>query len=169
MKPMIGIFSDSHDNIGGIDKAFAVFRSCGVSEAIHAGDWVDGETIAYCRQLSAGLSLPVYGVIGNNDSPEIACEWPGFQIAMTLERRFGALQVAVAHGHRPTDIRRLLAAGPDILVRGHSHRQLIEASGRTVIINPGSVSHSIPRRRSFIPTVVILDPGTREAQVVQLA
>ena len=59
--------------------------------------------------------------------------------------------MAMTHGDRPADVRRLRALEPDYLLFGHSHRPADLKRGPTRWINPGALH----RARNF--TVAILD------------
>ena len=61
IKMIIGLISDTHDNIQNIQKATSLFNDKNVSFAIHAGDVVSPEAVgAFSR-------VKLIGVLGNND------------------------------------------------------------------------------------------------------
>ena len=81
------------------------------------------------------------------------------------------MSLRVRHGHelgRPTP-ERLLAADPqDVLVYGHTHRQLVvrAADGR-LVVNPGAAG---ARRFDLVPSVARLTiaAGRAEVELVEL-
>jgi len=80
------------------------------------------------------------------------------------------MSIHVSHGHelgRPTVERLLARYDADVIVYGHTHRPLIERSGRRLVINPGAAG---PRRFDLKPSVArltLLD-GRADAQLVWL-
>ena len=60
---VIGIFSDSHDNIFRIREAVELFNSWSCQLVIHAGDYIAPFAIREMRKIAC----PVRGVFGNND------------------------------------------------------------------------------------------------------
>ncbi|MDG0793762.1 metallophosphoesterase [Cohnella ginsengisoli] len=105
---------------------------------IHAGDWT---RLAVYEALAA--YAPVYGVIGNNDGPEIAAKF-GMRKLLTL----GGCRIGIVHGHgaalRTKTEAHAVAAfkeeRPDAIVYGHSHIPVLrrDAKSGMLIFNPGS-------------------------------
>lgn len=104
---------------------------------IHAGDWT---RLSVYDALSA--YAPVYGVVGNNDGPELATRF-GMRELLT----FGGLRIGVVHGHGAprrmnTEAQALAAfAGERLsaIVYGHSHVPVLRYDpDGTLIFNPGS-------------------------------
>ena len=151
----IGLISDTH----GLVRAAVHDALAGVELILHAGD-VGGEEIL----AELGLIAPVRAVYGNTD----ARDQPGLvdSIDLTLD----AVRIHVSHGHevrRPTP--QVLAAtyDADVIVYGHTHRQLVEWVGETLVINPGAAG---ARRFDLEPSVarLRLSGGTPEITIVPL-
>ena len=110
---------------------------------IHAGDWVDVETLDRLESRAARL----VGVYGNNDGPALRARLP--EVArLTL----GGLRFAVVHetGGRQGREQRCAAAYPDddVLVFGHSHIPWdTTAETGLRLLNPGSPTDR--RRQPF--------------------
>ena len=101
------------------------------------------------RDLLAELATiaPVQAVAGNTDPAGT----PGLPDA--FEREIDGVRIHVSHGHelgRPTPERLLAAYAHDVIVYGHTHRQLITRAGGRLVINPGAAG---PRRFSLIPAL----------------
>jgi putative phosphoesterase len=152
---LIGILSDTHDQLARTKVAVAMLRNAGAEVLIHCGDLMGPEIVGACG------GQPAYFVFGNNDD-----DLPALQKAMD---QVGAIclgwagevslannRIAVAHGHVHADVTRLLATEPDYLLTGHSHVPADWRSGPTRCINPGALA----RAAQF--TVVLLDLGTDE-------
>ncbi|QJT05808.1 metallophosphoesterase [Streptomyces asoensis] len=101
---------------------------------IHAGDWVDTDTL----DLLESRSRRVVGVYGNNDGPDLRARLPEVAFA-----ELGGLRFGVVHETGPAQGReaRCAARFPDldVLVFGHSHIPWdTTAPGGPRLLNPGS-------------------------------
>lgn len=152
----IGLISDTH----GLVRPAVHTALAGVELILHAGD-VGGEEIL--EELA--LIAPVRAVRGNTDPPDA----PG--LADALDLTLGGLRVHVSHGHevrRPTPAVLASAYAANVIVYGHTHRQLIERVGGTLVVNPGAAG---ARRFDLEPAVALLDiaNGRAKATLVPLA
>ncbi|HEX8227169.1 MAG TPA: YfcE family phosphodiesterase [Candidatus Saccharimonadales bacterium] len=172
----IGIFSDTHNKLAGIDQAFAIFARDQVAVAIHCGDWTAPDTLAYVGDAAGRYDIAVKGVLGNNDR-----DVSGFVLAArgldlldisegVLELEIGGRQIAAYHGHHAPTLRRLLADGPELLLLGHSHKPRFDklaADGKVrIILNPGSTAFSIPRRKGWHGSVAVYDTEKHDAKFI---
>ncbi len=151
---MIGIISDTHENLPLIERAVDQFRARRLSLVIHCGDIISPPV------LKAFSGLPMRLVFGNNDG-----ERDGLR-RMAQELGFGAVddelelveegkRLFVAHGHRQGVLERVIQRGGyDYIFTGHTHSERDERIGRTRVINPGAL---FAARRY---TVALLDPAT---------
>jgi putative phosphoesterase len=137
----IGLISDTH----GLVRPDVHQALAGVDLILHAGD-VGGDEVL--DELA--LIAPVQAVFGNTDPPGM----PRLAADRVLEVR--GVRIHVSHGHElgsPTP-EKLLAAYPhDVLVYGHTHRQLVTRAGGRLVVNPGAAG---PRRFDLRPSVAIL-------------
>ena len=142
-----------------------VLRAVDVADiVVHAGDWVDIETLTLLQDRAAVL----HGVWGNNDGPELRERLP--EVA-----RFAVegVDMAVVHetGAATGRESRMDAAFPgvDLLVFGHSHIpwDTVAPSGMR-LLNPGSPTD---RRRQPVCTMmtVTIDAGRIDATLVPVA
>jgi uncharacterized protein len=152
---LIGLIADTHGLIRpSVFEAFA-----GVDLILHAGD-VGGDEIL--DELA--LIAPVEAVYGNTDVPE------GPRLSSTIERDIGGLRVHVSHGHEagsPTPQRLLARYAADIIVYGHTHRQLVTRVDGRLVINPGAAG---PKRFDLTPSVarLTIDHGVADVEIVPL-
>ena len=151
----IGLVSDTHGLVRpDVHRALA-----GVEVILHAGD-VGGDDVL--DELS--LIAPVHAVYGNTDVPGDA------RLVHEIVREFDGVRVHVSHGHEvgsPNPARLLARYAEDVLVYGHTHRQLVtEADGR-LVVNPGAAG---PRRFDLKPSVAILEieAGKAIARIVPI-
>lgn len=151
----IGLISDTH----GLVRPDVHQALAGVDLILHAGD-VGGDEVL--DELA--LIAPVQAVFGNTDPPGM----PRLAADRVLEVR--GVRIHVSHGHElgsPTP-EKLLAAYPhDVLVYGHTHRQLVTRAGGRLVVNPGSAG---PRRFDLRPSVAILTirDGVADVELVAL-
>lgn len=139
---VIGLVSDTH----GLLRASVHAALAGVERILHAGD-VGGDEIL--DELA--LIAPVQAVYGNTDSPGDP------RLRASLSETIGGLRIHVSHGHEvgsPTPARLLDAYSEDVIVYGHTHRQLVTraADGR-LVVNPGAAG---ARRFKLEPSVARL-------------
>ena len=152
---VVGLISDTH----GLLRPAVHDALAGVSLILHAGD-VGGDEIL--DELA--LIAPVHAVYGNTDAvddPRLSAE---------IVREVGGVTVHVSHGHelgRPTP-QGLLARYPaDVVVYGHTHRQLVVRAGGRIVVNPGAAGH---RRFELTPSVARLTVrgGAADVEIVDL-
>ena len=147
---VVGLISDTH----GLIRPDVHTALAGVELIFHAGD-VGGDNVLDELQLIA----PVHAVYGNTDPPGQP------RLTESIEIAIGGLRVHVSHGHEvgsPTPAKLLARYDADIIVYGHTHRQLlVEAEGRWVV-NPGAAG---PRRFDLLPSVARLTVQGREVEI----
>ena len=152
------VLSDSHGSVDNMARTVELTQPHGV---IHLGDcWRDAEEL---RLLFP--RLPLEQVPGNCDPGRFE---PLERILILCDRR-----VLIAHGHTMNVKYGLLRAqyraqelNADILLFGHTHVPLVEASSRPMLLNPGSIGDM--RRPTYgvldfqdgrcIPSVFRLEP-----------
>ncbi|MEM4632162.1 MAG: metallophosphoesterase [Pyrobaculum sp.] len=166
---LVGVVSDSHDDVDSIKKAGEALKRRGVSLVIHAGDWVSPFTARFLRE-ALGEGIRVVGVWGNNEG-----ERPYF---LENAKRFGVeilgeageleaagRKVAVYHGTSPILLNALVKSGLyDVVVYGHTHKAVIERVGKTLVVNPGELCGCLTNRSTY----AVLNLESLEAELVLL-
>ena len=164
---LIGLISDTHDNLPMVDKAVKRLNEENVELVLHAGDYVAGFVIPRFKSLNARL----IGVFGNNDGDHELLR-RRFSENERLELRgtfaeiaFDQLKIALLHGGNG----KLLKASInrenfDVVVYGHTHVAEIHRKGRTLVVNPGEVCGYVTGKS----TLGLLDTVKREATIVEL-
>jgi putative phosphoesterase len=160
---MIGVMSDSHDNITLIQKAVVLFRKAKCELVLHAGDMIAPFA---ARELEA-LGCPVKAVFGNCDGEKQGLE-------MALEK-FGTIQdaplllsqsgcrILLVHYH--FSVATYASSGKyDIIIYGHTHKPDIRREGKTFILNPGETGGWLTGKS----TVALLNPEKKEAEIIGL-
>jgi putative phosphoesterase len=158
---LIGIMSDSHDDMAMIRKATDFFNNNKVDHVIHAGDVVSPFTFEILKDLDS----PFTGIFGNNDGDRV----------LLKEKSNGAIQIQphmfelggrkFALVHEPDAVEALAASQMyDIVIYGHTHRPIITKQNNTMILNPGKTA----RLHKGTATVALLNTETLQAELVEL-
>jgi uncharacterized protein len=138
---VIGLISDTH----GMVRASVHGALAGVELILHAGD-VGGDAIL--DELA--LIAPVLAVYGNTDVPGDP------RLAASIERTIGGVAIHVSHGHElgsPTPEKLLERHAADVIVYGHTHKQLVVRADGRLVVNPGAAG---ARRFKLEPSVARL-------------
>ncbi|MEM2918874.1 MAG: metallophosphoesterase [Candidatus Altiarchaeota archaeon] len=162
---MIGILSDTHDNLDAIKKAVNFFNRQNVSVVLHAGDYVAPFTAKEFKNLNSKL----IGVFGNNDGDrvhlaevykKIGCELKDFH-ELEQDGKF----IALYHGTDDEISKALIKYNKyDIIILGHSHKAEIKAEKKKLIINPGETCGYLTGNK----TVALLDTKNLKAKIFHL-
>lgn len=135
---VIGLISDTHGQLRSeVHTALA-----GVELILHAGD-VGGSEIL--RELE--LIAPTRAVFGNTDPPGDP------DLVERIDVEIGGVRIHVSHGHEvgsPTPAKLLERYDADVIVYGHTHKQLIARVADRWVVNPGAAG---PRRFDLQPSV----------------
>jgi putative phosphoesterase len=164
---LIGIISDSHDNITLIKKTVEILNKKNVKLVLHAGDYVSPFTSRYFKQLKPSL----IGVLGNCDGAtellkkrysEIGAEIRGIFAEVTPVK---GLKIALFHGHEEHLLYSLInSGGYDVVIHGHTHQAKVSKIGKTIVINPGELCGYL----SNSATIALLDTDTCKTRVVEI-
>ena len=133
----IGIVSDTHNNLKNVRRIVEIFNGAGVDRVIHTGDITQAKTI----EAFAELSMPLFGVFGNNDQGELHALEPiirqfGFHFVQPpLALHWVGRRIVVVHD--PLDLDRIDGEAYDLILHGHTHRQSIEFVDTRLTFNPG--------------------------------
>jgi len=160
---MIGILSDSHDNLTRVRQAVRLFNDAGCTLVIHAGDFVAPFTVDELRNLRA----PVKAVFGNCDGEKagLARAFQGIGEIGDGPLAFGHAGLRFAVVHLDSSAATQAASGLfDLVIFGHTHRPLVESRDGVLLINPGEAGGWL-RGKS---TVALLDPAALTADIITL-
>lgn len=151
---IIGLISDTH----GLVRPHVHTALAGVELILHAGDVGDDEILDELE-----LIAPVRAVYGNTDAPGNP------RLSKAIDTAIGGVRVHVSHGHEvgaPTPEKLLAAYDADVIVYGHTHKQLlVHADGRWVV-NPGAAG---PRRFDLEPSVARMTIADGNVEIVIVA
>ena len=133
---MIGVMSDSHDNLTMIRRAVSIFNDAACDLVVHAGDFVAPFAIKELAALNGRLKA----VFGNCDGEKLG-------LKMAIEP-YGEIQqepFAFSHAgkeillcHIDFPVSKYVASGKyDIVIFGHTHKTEVRKQGKTLAVNPG--------------------------------
>lgn len=153
---VIGLISDTH----GLVRPDVHTALAGVELILHAGD-VGGDAVLDELELIA----PVKAVYGNTDAPGD----PRLSEAIDIE--IGGVRLHVSHGHEvgsPTPAKLAARYDADVIVYGHTHKQLVATEGGRLVVNPGAAG---ARRFDLLPSVgrLTIANGAASVELIDLA
>jgi hypothetical protein len=164
---LVGLISDTHDNLPMVEKAIKRLNEEKVGLVLHAGDYVAPFVIPRFKDLQAKL----IGVFGNNDGDHELLK-KRFSENKNLEIRGSFaeikadnLKIALLHGSEEELLRALIESESfDVIVHGHMHEADVYRKDKTLIINPGEVCGYLTGKS----TIALLDTLKHEARLIEL-
>ena len=135
---LVGVVSDTHNNLKNIDQIISLFNEEGVKTVIHTGDIANANAFNQFSRLTAQL----IGVYGNNDRKEEGLKEIAFENSFSFDNPPKFINLAskrIAIFHEPDLINDVLSKDPniDIVLHGHTHRYREEILNNTLVFNPG--------------------------------
>jgi putative phosphoesterase len=159
---LIGILSDTHDQVRRTGLAVAMLRAAGAEALFHCGDITIGDVVHEC------CNIPGYFVFGNCDGDRKGLRAAIDAIGGVCLEQGGLVslagrRIAITHGDSETELRRLVAQKPDYLLSGHTHRFCDVERESVRHINPGAL------HRATQWTVAILDTASNRLQLLPVS
>lgn len=159
---LIGIFSDSHDNLINIEKFLKFAQINDFKQLIFCGDLCAPATLK--DLIATNFIGPIHFILGNvadrNLLPKVAASLP--QVKFYGDQGvFEIDNLKIAINHYPKEAKKLAESGKyDFVFYGHNHTPAIENIGRTVFANPGTLAGMFNKA-----TFAILDTNTRKLKL----
>ena len=163
---LLGLMSDSHDNIQGIKDALKIFSQRRAQMVMHAGDMV-GSGNCY---IFEGCGMKLWLVYGNNDGDRVGLRRDFERVGGVYLGDFGEIEVdgiriAMLHGTDEPLVKAVVSSQLyDAVIRGHNHRAEVTQHGRTLLVNPGEVWGHFTGMRS----VAIMDTSSLKTEIVEM-
>jgi putative phosphoesterase len=163
---LIGLMSDTHDNIQGTKDALKIFRDRGVELVLHAGDMI-GSGNCYTFE---GCGMPIKLVYGNNDGDREGLMRDFERVGGEYLGDFGEIEaggrkIAMLHGTQDSLVKAVVASQIyDVVVRGHNHRLEVRPMGRTLLVNPGEIWGHF----TGLSSIAILDTSDLTVETIEL-
>jgi putative phosphoesterase len=151
---LIGLISDTH----GLVRPSVFDALDGVDFILHAGDVGDG-VLDELRTIA-----PVRAVYGNTDPSGDS------DLSPAIDLDVEGVKIHVSHGHElgaPTPQKLLSKYAADVIVYGHTHKQLVVCVDGRWVVNPGAAGQ---RRFNLQPSVAKLSIQSGEIgiEIVEL-
>jgi uncharacterized protein len=152
----IGLVADTH----GMFRPELFDALDGVELILHAGDVGPDEILAQLETIA-----PVRAVYGNTDAPGRPL------LSESIDITVDGVRIHVSHGHElgsPNPERLATKYDADVIVYGHTHRQLVARVGERLVVNPGAAG---ARRFNLEPSAAVLTivDGRADVMLVPLA
>lgn len=168
---LIGVVSDTHDQVHYLAKVVRFFNTQNVGCVVHCGDWISPFTLSYFT----ALNVPLYGVFGNNDGEKFGHSRVAKSLGLnlTMEDQLLTLDIfdkhiAIYHGTAPKIVNALAKCGDyDVVFYGHNHLAKVEMIGQTLAMNPGTlldVTNEVIRGAS----IGLYDASKHEGQLIKI-
>ncbi len=172
---LIGVISDTHDNLVGLKKAIDIFKDKKVEMIVHCGDWVSPFTLEFFDDEIKDFNIPVKSVVGNNhgDIKRIIStntkmrnpiEWSK---DVTLEFEVDDKKAIIYHGDDYFILEALIGCQKyDVIFTGHTHTVRNEVVGRTLVVNPGATCYSARGKIVDKASISIYDSKVSRAEII---
>lgn len=158
---LVGIFSDTHDNMDQLKKAVDLFTAKKVEHVIHAGDFTSPFTFRVLKELQCAFT----GIFGNNDGDKLLLQKMSGDRVFTQPHIFSLAgrKIVVMHEHFLVDA--LADSGHfDLVIFGHVHKAEIRRVRNTLVINPGETGSWLYGKS----TVALADLSSLQAEIITL-
>lgn len=158
---LIGVLSDSHDNVPLIRKALGILKEKGAELLLHAGDFVAPFAVKVILESFERF----LGVFGNNDGEKLLLNKisqgnikEGPRIEVIQDKK-----IFLAHDLPFCDS--LAKSGDfDLIITGHTHLAQIRRIGSALVLNPGELGGWLYGKSTF----GMVDLDTMEAEIIEL-
>ncbi len=156
---LVGIFSDSHDNLVNLQKFLDYAKDNNFAALIFCGDLCAPATLK--KVIIPSFTGPVHMIFGNVADrellPKVVAEFPSVRLYGD-EGEFMIDELNIAINHYPNEAKKLAVSGKyNFVFYGHDHKPWLQTIGQTVLANPGTLAGMFNKA-----TFAILDTTTRE-------
>lgn len=168
---LVGVISDTHDNLPMVEEAISVFKNRRIREVVHLGDWCSPFTLA--KLATSGLK--VTGIFGNNDGDHSALQRIALSSGMKLhsppfEMDIDGKKALLVHGYKDTEFTKkivdsiALGGKYDMVLYGHTHKTDSRMVKDCLVFNPGECLGYL----NGTSTVGVLDTSDMHTTIIQL-
>lgn len=170
---LVGVISDSHDNLQLLKRVLTELLSHRVQLIFHLGDFISPFTVRLIREIIG--EIPLIGIKGNNDGDIYQILQLFTQYKWTFKAEPSIInindrRILIVHGYGSIeDTVKLINAWAlsldvDVILYGHTHRVDLRKNNKKLILNPGEICGYITGKSSY----AILDLKNIEAEVYML-
>ena len=150
---LVGVVSDTHNNLKNIEQIISLFNDEEICTVIHTGDITNSKSLEKFSTLNADL----IGVYGNNDRNEEGLNDIAVQNNFQFQEPPSLITLCdknIAIFHEPDVITNFLSENRniDIVIHGHTHRYRHEVIDDILFFNPGE-SAGMQKGKNAIGTI----------------
>ncbi len=146
---ILGVISDTHDNLVNLDKIINEMKKYNIDTLIHLGDFVSPITLKKLGEEMKGIKI--YAVFGNNDGDKLFLKRIADDYKITLEEQPMILKIDehklfIFHGfnsyEKTVEIAKSVAKSKvySAVLFGHTHKPYLDFINGILILNPGDAS-----------------------------
>ncbi|MEM0267869.1 MAG: metallophosphoesterase [Candidatus Korarchaeum sp.] len=167
---ILGLISDSHDDVESLERVLELFQRFGIDELIHLGDLISPFSLDPI--LSSGIPFRI--LRGNNDAEVLpalrSVEGGGTYYQSPVEVDLDGAKLLLFHGFGDSELTKFTAVSLassgrfDFVLYGHTHEVHIEEIGDTLVVNPGELCGKLSGRR----TAALLYTEAKKAEILDL-
>ncbi len=167
---LVGILSDSHDDLDSLERAVEILQRAGIDEIIHLGDLIS----PFALKPIINSGIPFRLLRGNNDAESLVTmmvlESGNTYYSSPTEIELGGKKALIFHGFGSKDLTKFIAVQAassgkyEFVLYGHTHEIHIEKIGSSIVVNPGEVCGKLTGRK----TIVILDTREKDVEIMDL-
>jgi len=173
---VIGVISDSHDNIHALKRVLIRLVEHGVSVVFHLGDIISPFTVKLAKEVLGDVKL--VAVKGNNDGDvyQLSALFAQYGWVFKPEPSIVELdgrKVLILHGYSGVNETLLMvnalarSLDVELILYGHTHRVAVDRVNGKLVLNPGEVcgyltgkvSYAIPDLDKLRAEVFFLEEG----------
>jgi putative phosphoesterase len=159
---MIGVVSDTHDNVSAVKDIVEAFEDEGVDTVLHSGDYIAPPVLRFFDTDAFEL----HGVLGNNDGEVDGLKAAFDSMDAELHGRFADLTLegarfAVLHGEDKEEVEEYAESDEyDYVLYGHYHVKEKRDVDGTTVLNPGAHFPTVPDEQRTVALVDTEKEGT---------
>jgi putative phosphoesterase len=163
---ILGVVSDTHDNVSAVERIVETFEDEGIATAIHCGDYIAPPAL----RLFDTDGFELHGVLGNNDGEVDGLNATFEAMDAELHGRFADLTLdgarfAVLHGEDKDEVDALAESDAyDYVLYGHYHVKEKRDVDGTTVVNPGAHFPTVPDEHR---TVALVDTEKKGKEAVR--
>ena len=154
---LVGVISDTHDNLPVIARGLDMLQERGVKTILHAGDLV----APFAMKVLLRAGLPLVAVLGNNDGERAGLKKMHAKLYEGAHR-FEVDGRHVLMAHEEAVVEESIQGDEDLVIYGHDHSANI-LDGSPLRVNPGEMGGWLTGRC----TGAIVDTTRMTAELVE--
>lgn len=172
---IIGVVSDTHDQLDNVEKAIQYFIKEKVELIIHCGDWVSPFVPQFIYKKFPEFPIPIKSVFGNNEGDhfrffERKAKWNIEYCKDTLELEIQNRKMIVYHGVSRAITQALIESKTyDVVFTGHTHIAVNETINGVLHLNPGAlINFANGEITNNSLSIALYYPKTNSAKIIKL-